>query len=100
MEADGYREVQRAAGFILDAIEEGMSSAEFRSDIDPYLVRSMILGTIEHIFFRWHLKGRSEELADFVDPMLDVIISGIKKEEQAHSYQINITLPAEDQPAT
>ncbi|MBN2026738.1 MAG: TetR/AcrR family transcriptional regulator [Actinobacteria bacterium] len=98
MEADGYREVQKAAGFILDAIEEGMSSGEFRDDIDPYLVRSMILGTIEHIFFRWHLKGRSEELEDFVDLMLDVIIGGIKKEEQTRSYQINITLPGEDKP--
>jgi len=93
MEADGYKAVQKAASFILDAIEEGVSSGEFEEDIDPYLVRSMILGTIEHIFFRWHLKGRTEELVDFIDPMLDVIIGGIRKEEEPRSYQINITVP-------
>ncbi len=93
MEADGYREVQRAAGFILEAIEEGVSSGEFRDDIDPYLVRSMILGTIEHIFFRWHLKGRGGELADFVDPMLEMIMGGIRRKPGPEAYQINIQLP-------
>lgn len=93
MEAEGYKAVKRSAGFILEALKEGMESGEFRADIDPYLVRSMILGTIEHIFFRWHLKGRREELADFIDPMMEIIISGIRREEELKAYQINIQLP-------
>jgi len=93
MEAEGYKAVKRSAGFILKAIKEGIESGEFREDIDPYLIRSMILGTIEHLFFRWHLRGRKDELTDFIDPMLGVIIVGIKKEEEPRSYQINITLP-------
>ena len=93
MEAEGYKAVKRSAGFILKAIKEGIESGEFREDIDPYLIRSMILGTIEHFFFRWHLRGRKDELTDFIDPMLGVIIGGIKKEEEPRSYQINITLP-------
>jgi TetR/AcrR family fatty acid metabolism transcriptional regulator len=95
MEAEGYKAVKRSAGFILAAIEEGMESGEFRADIDPYLVRSMLLGTIEHVFFRWHLLGRKEDLADFIDPMLDVITSGIKGEEEPRTYQINIQLPGD-----
>jgi TetR/AcrR family fatty acid metabolism transcriptional regulator len=90
MEAEGYQAVKRAAGFILKAIEEGMESGEFRADIDPYLVRSMILGTLEHIFFRWHLKGRKEELADFVDPMMDILTRGMKEPEDTQSFQIHI----------
>ncbi|RJP33878.1 MAG: TetR/AcrR family transcriptional regulator [Actinobacteria bacterium] len=93
MEAEGYKAVQRSAGFMLNAIQEGKESGEFREDIDPYLVRSMILGTIEHFFFRWHLKGRKDEIGDFIDPMLDVIIGGIRNELEPRSYQINITLP-------
>lgn len=93
MEAEGYQAVQRAAGFLLQAIEEGMRSGEFRDDIDPYLVRSVILGTIEHIFFRWHLKGRKEELADFVDALMDILTRGIKKGGGPRAYQINLTLP-------
>jgi TetR/AcrR family fatty acid metabolism transcriptional regulator len=93
MEAEGYKEVKRAADFLLKAIQEGMESGEFRSDIDPYLVRSMILGTIEHIFFRWHLKGRKEKIADFVDPLIDILTAGIRKDEEPRAYQINISLP-------
>lgn len=93
MDAEGYQAVKRAAGFLLDAIREGMESGEFREDIDPYLVRSIILGTIEHIFFRWHLKERKEELTDFVDDLLEIITTGIGRKTEAHTYQINITLP-------
>lgn len=93
METEGYGAVKRAAGFILEAIQEGMGSGEFRPDIDPYLIRSMILGTIEHVFFRWHLRGRRDELPDFVEPMLDAIMGGIRKEREPRAYQINITIP-------
>jgi TetR/AcrR family fatty acid metabolism transcriptional regulator len=95
MEAEGYGAVKRAAGFILKAVEEGIEDGDFRDDIDPYLIRSMILGTIEHIFFRWHLMGREEELPDFVDTMIDVLIRGIGKAEESRSLQINISLPEE-----
>jgi TetR/AcrR family transcriptional regulator, fatty acid metabolism regulator protein len=91
MDADGYKTVRQAAAFILETIKEGMESGEFKADIDPYLVRSMILGTIEHVFFSWHLKGRKEELANFSDPMLDVIFDGIKR-QGPKAYQININL--------
>ncbi|MGQ9704810.1 MAG: TetR/AcrR family transcriptional regulator, partial [Actinomycetota bacterium] len=93
MEAEGYQAVRKAAGLLLEAIKEGMESGEFRDDIDPYLVRSMILGTIEHLFFRWHLKGRREELPDFVDDLLDILTKGIGKASEPPTYHINITLP-------
>ena len=93
MEAEGYQAVKRSAALILDAIEEGVRSGEVAEDIDPYLVLSRSLGTIEHVFFRWHLKGRKEEVADFIDPMLGIILGGIKRDGQPRAYQINITLP-------
>ncbi|MDI6874337.1 MAG: TetR/AcrR family transcriptional regulator [Actinomycetota bacterium] len=100
MEAEGYQAVRKAAGLLLEAIKEGMGSGEFRQDIDPYLVRSIILGTIEHIFFRWHLKGRREDLPDFVDPLLEILTRGIGKSPEPPTYQINISLPAEPEPGS
>jgi len=93
METESYQVVRRSAGLILQAIHEGMEEGEFREDIDPYLVRSMLLGTIEHIFFRWHLKGRKQELENFVDPLMEVIMGGIRREKRPEAYQINIQLP-------
>ena len=95
METESYQAVRRSAGLILKAIEEGIEGGEFREDIDPYLVRSMLLGTIEHIFFRWHLMGRKDELDNFIDPMMEVLMSGIRREEEPKTYQINIQLPSQ-----
>ncbi len=93
MEAEGYQAVKRSAGYLLSCIKEGIASGEFKQGLDPYLVRSMILGTIEHVFFRWHLRGRRDELGDFVDPMLDMLFEGIRSEPEPRAYQISITLP-------
>jgi len=93
METESYQTVRKSAGMILTAIQEGVDSGEFRDDIDPQLFRSMLLGTIEHIFFRWHLMGRKEELDNFVDPMIDIIMDGVRREKEPGAYQINIQLP-------
>ena len=92
METESYREVRRAARLILDAIQEGMESGEFRDDVDPYLLRSIILGTIEHIFFRWHLKGRKDDLKDFVDDFMDVLLRGISRDRGEKTLRVELVV--------
>ena len=82
METEGYHMVRRAAGVLKGTIEEGIKNGEFRDDIDPSLVRSMVLGTIEHVFFRWHLLERKEALPEFVDELVAIIMAGIGKDVQ------------------
>lgn len=96
METEGYHMVRKAAGFILKIIEDGVTAGEFRDDIDPVLVRSMVLGTIEHIFFRWHLLERKEELPDFVDSLTEVLVAGIRKPDDSRAIQVNINLEEGD----
>lgn len=96
METDSYQEVRRAARLILDAIREGIQSGEFRDDIDPYLLRSIILGTIEHIFFRWHLRGRQEDLKDFVDDFMDVLLRGIAKKGDQQNIRVELVIGESD----
>ena len=83
MQTEGYHMVRKAAGILLGVIKEGIESGEFRSDIDTQLVRSMVLGTIEHVFFRWHLMERQEELPDFVDRVMDIIMGGIREPDRS-----------------
>ncbi|HEY5502001.1 MAG TPA: TetR/AcrR family transcriptional regulator, partial [Candidatus Anoxymicrobiaceae bacterium] len=83
MQTEGYHMVRKAAGILLGVIKEGIESGEFRSDIGPQLVRSMVLGTIEHVFFRWHLMERQEELPDFVDRVMDIIMGGIREPDRS-----------------
>lgn len=93
-ESESYKAVRRATDLMLRAIREGIDSGEFLKDLDPYMVRSMILGTIEHIFFRWHLGGRTPDLNDFSDEMTELMMRGIKRKEDSAVYHFNISIDA------
>jgi TetR/AcrR family transcriptional regulator, fatty acid metabolism regulator protein len=92
METEGYGMVRRAAQIILEMIRQGVESGEFRGDLDPYLARSMVLGTIEHVFFRWHLTERRDELVDFTDSLMEILMRGMRREEEPRAFHLDIDL--------
>ena len=78
LETEGHQVIRRGIRHITQVVEEGMASGEFRSDLDPYVVRAIILGTIEHLVTSWIMTGRPENLEVLVDPLMDSIIAGIQ----------------------
>ncbi len=71
---------------LLEFIREGIADGTFKKDSDPYLVRSMLMGAVEHLFIHWHMQGmpeRKPSITDLLDPLLEIIFDGIraKKEE-------------------
>jgi len=78
LDTKGHHAIKEGIKQITQVIEEGIASNEFRNDLNPYLVRSMILGTIEHLVTNWVMTGTPETLTDFVDPLIDNIILGIE----------------------
>ena len=96
VDTEGYQAVREGYRLIVDIVREGMASGEFRADLDPYLVRAVLLGTIEHQVIRRTLLGRPAKLVDLVDPLTDMVIGGIKKAPE--SQAINLRLVVE--PAT
>lgn len=50
LNAEAYKMVQASARNTTEVLEEGIESGEFRPDIQSYLMRAMIWGTIEHLF--------------------------------------------------
>ncbi|HOJ52784.1 MAG TPA: TetR/AcrR family transcriptional regulator [Syntrophales bacterium] len=86
-QTEAFAAIRRSARLLLDCIREGIKEGTFRQDIDPYLVRSLLLGTIEHLFIHWHMRGRPTKPKDmmaYLDPLLEIVFSGIRapKEEQ------------------
>ncbi len=77
LETEGHHIIRNGIKNIIVIIEEGIDSGEFRSDIDPHLIRSMILGTIEHIVTTSLMTGHPTNLLEMVDPIIDVITAGI-----------------------
>lgn len=85
LKTDGHLVIRRGIKNITTIVEEGAASGEFKKSTNPYLVRAMIIGTIEHIVTSWLMTGKPEDLTAFVDPLIDTIIQGIKPMEDETS---------------
>ena len=73
-----YANVKAFYGRILDIFQEGIQSGEFRKDLDPYVARSVFLGTIEHMVIRWLLKDMSYSLFDKLEQTFEVLTQGLE----------------------
>ncbi len=77
--------IRRSAHRLLDCIKEGIADGTFKKDSNPYLIRSMLMGTIEHLFIHWHMQGmpkRKTTIMDMLDPFIEIILDGIRAKEK------------------
>ncbi|MHB8910523.1 MAG: TetR/AcrR family transcriptional regulator [Syntrophales bacterium] len=73
--------IRQSAHRLLDCIKEGISDGTFKKDSNPYLIRSMLLGTIEHLFIHWHMLGmpkRKTSIMEMLDPFIEIVLDGIR----------------------
>ena len=98
LETEAYQKVREGSRVVVRTVKEGVALGEFNPYTNPYLVRSMILGTIEHIVIRWLLHGSPKDLLQFVDPLTDMVIEGIKKGRDSRRWNLRIALEPEGSP--
>ena len=87
--------IRRSAHSLLDCIREGIACGAFRKDADAYLIRSILMGAVEHLFIHWHMQGkpkRKKSILDMLDLLMDIVLSGIraKKEESGFTVRVNL----------
>lgn len=87
--------IRRSAHVLLDCIKTGIEDGSFKKDSNPYLIRSMLMGAIEHLFIHWHMQGmpkRKTNIADMLDPLIEIILDGIrtKKEESGTTLYLKL----------
>jgi TetR/AcrR family fatty acid metabolism transcriptional regulator len=92
LKTKAYEVVRTAAQSLLLSIQEGIEDGTFKKDADPYLVRAMILGTIEHLFTRKHLLGKPSNLMEYVDPIVDLVLSGISTQKDQKNISLHLHL--------
>jgi TetR/AcrR family fatty acid metabolism transcriptional regulator len=92
LKTKAYEVIRTAARMLLSCIQEGVEEGTFKKDTDPYLVRSMILGTIEHLCTRWHLLGTPSNLMDHVDPLVDLILEGLRVQKNSKDITLHLHL--------
>ena len=73
-----YTNVKTFYGRLLRIFEEGAASGELKQDLNPYVARTVFLGTIEHMVIRWLLKDMSYSLFDNLDHIFEVFIEGMR----------------------
>jgi len=92
LKTKAYDKIRGIAHMLLVCIQEGIDDGSFKKDTDAYLVRAMILGTIEHLCIRWHLLGSPSNLVDQVDPLVDMILCGIRVQSQSRDLSLHLHL--------
>ena len=76
-QTEGYRLIRQGFREITGIIEDGIASGEFRADIDAYVVRSVLMGAVDHATINWLLSEREHKLVDLVDPIMDLVMTGL-----------------------
>lgn len=76
-ETEAYAMIRDGFRNITEIIKSGMDNGEFRQDINPYIVRSVLMGAVDHLTTNWLMAGRKGSLTELVDPILDVVMEGV-----------------------
>lgn len=79
MESVAYPNVQTFYACVIKIFEEGIESGEMAQDLDPFIARSILLGTIEHMVIRWLLKGMTYSLFDSLEQTYRFLRWGFQK---------------------
>ena len=81
-QTEGYRFIREGFRGTTQIIKEGIASGEFRADIEPYVIRSVLMGAVDHVTTNWLLSNRKRSLVDLVDPIMDLVMTGLCNEPQ------------------
>jgi TetR/AcrR family fatty acid metabolism transcriptional regulator len=76
-----YQSVRDAARPLIEVFRDGVQRGAFRDDLDPYLVRNMVLGFIEHLTIQWLLVGRPKGIAEHTDTIFQMVMRAVEKED-------------------
>lgn len=76
-QTEGYRLIRQGFREITRIIEDGIACGEFRADIDAYVIRTVLMGAVDHATVNWLLSDRRRNLVDLVDPIMDLVMTGL-----------------------
>jgi TetR/AcrR family transcriptional regulator, fatty acid metabolism regulator protein len=94
-----HEAIRRSAHGLLDCIRDGIADGTFRPDADAYLIRSMLMGTVEHLFIHWHMQGmpkREKNIIDMLDPFLEIVLSGIRAKREETGLTLHLKMEDAD----
>jgi TetR/AcrR family fatty acid metabolism transcriptional regulator len=73
-----YGFLKQSVSKVMDIIIEGQNDGVIREDTDIYILRHLILGTLEHMVTRWLLKGEKYDLLEHHQEVSRMLIDGLR----------------------
>jgi TetR/AcrR family fatty acid metabolism transcriptional regulator len=73
-----YDFLKKSVGHVLEIIEEGQKEGVIRNDTDVYILRHLVLGTLEHMVSRWLLKDGKYDLLEHHQEVSRLIIDALR----------------------
>lgn len=74
--SEAYQRVKKYSRTILEIIKKGKDNQEIRSDIDPYTLRKVILGAIEHACLGEIIFGRELDIDRVSSDISTIVFNG------------------------
>ncbi len=77
-ESCAYERVRKYTRTILDIIEKGIGTGELKPETDPYILRKVILGAIEHACLGEIIFGRQLDIDEVSAGIANIVFNGAK----------------------
>lgn len=61
-----------------DAVRDAQEAGSFRADVNPTLAAKAIFGALDEMVTNWVLSNRDYRLVDDADPVIDLLVNGMK----------------------
>jgi TetR/AcrR family fatty acid metabolism transcriptional regulator len=81
-----YSFLRKSTSEILEIIKEGQEEGVIRMDANPYVIRQLTLGILEHVVTRWLLKREKYDLMDSYEDISKLVIDGIGFSKKARRF--------------
>ncbi|MCX5861647.1 MAG: TetR/AcrR family transcriptional regulator [Desulfomonile sp.] len=82
METPVYANVAALYHYIIDIFEEGRLSGEMKPDLDPYVARSIVIGTMDYTVMRWLLKNMAYSLEEKLEETFELFVDAFSNKGQ------------------
>jgi TetR/AcrR family fatty acid metabolism transcriptional regulator len=74
-----YPWIRQSGEEIMAMLKAGQAEGMIRKNVDLYVIRHMIIGSLEHLVTHWLLKGKVYDMLPFSEKISDLIIEAIRK---------------------
>lgn len=78
-DSGAYEMIRNYSRTILEIIEKGIAKRELKSDVDPFILRKVILGAIEHACLGEIIFGRKLDIGKASTGIANIIFNGAKE---------------------